>query len=482
MASHIGSLYLFLRMIQKVKDYIQKNNLINEGDHVVLGVSGGPDSMCLLSVLHTIYGEKITIHVVHVNHSIRPSADDEAEFVSNICKDMGIICQVAKVDAAQYAKEYGMSTEEAGRILRYKLFEKTYNEIDVAENKKRIAVAHNMNDNAETMLLNMFRGSALGGLIGIRASRDKVIRPLLNISRAEIEQYLDDNNISYCIDESNMTDDYARNRVRHHIIPVAEQAINSGAVRNMMELSDKVADAKDYIDSQVEAAYKLCCISDRNEVRILSGPYSQLHGFIARSLLYKVFGQVAGRLKDVESKHIDIIDSLFAMDTGKQVDLPYGVQAIKTYDAIDIRKINNNDSSGCQPVLIDTVNSVEGEINYGKYKIIYRLFDINVNDSIPTDKYTKWFDYDKIENGLMLRTRMEGDYLSISDDGKTKKLKDYYINEKVPKYERDYNPLIADGSHILWVLGKRISSFYKVTSETKRVIEVSFIETNGEEG
>ncbi len=469
-------------MIDKVKEYIKENNLINEGDHVVLGVSGGPDSMCLLNILHRIYGDTITLHVVHVNHSLRESADSESEFVSNVCKSMNVDCQVVKVDALGYAKEYGMSTEEAGRILRYKLFEKAYSEIDAIEEKKWIAVAHNMNDNAETMLLNMFRGSSLGGLIGIRAKRDKIIRPLLNISRADIEQYLDDNNISYCIDESNMSDDYARNRVRHHILPVAEQAINNGTVRNMMELSCKVADAKDYIDSQVDVAYKLCCVCDEECVRILTEPFGQLHRFIARSLLYKVFGQVAGRLKDVESKHIDILESLFTMDTGKQADLPYGVNAARSYDFVLIRKKTGSDTKECAPVSIDISNKSEGSICFGEHTISFRLLDYGMNEPIPMDKYTKWFDYDKIVNALEIRTRREGDYITISDSGKTKKLKDYFINEKIPREERERLPLVADGEHILWVIGGRISGYYKVTDETKTVIEINYINNNEGEG
>lgn len=464
-------------MIQKIKDYIKKNSLIKEGDHVILGVSGGPDSMCLLDVLHRIYEDTVTLHVVHVNHSIRESADSEAEFVSNICRAMGIDCQVIKVDAIGYAKEYGMSTEEAGRILRYKLFEKVYSEIDIAEDNKWIAVAHNMDDNAETMLLNMFRGSSLGGLIGIRARRDKVIRPLLNVSRFEIEQYLENNGISYCIDESNMTDDYARNRVRHHILPVAEQAINNGAIRNMMELSNKVEEAKNYIDSQVEIAYRLCCVEESQGIKVLSEPYNQLHGFIAQSLLYKVFGQVAERLKDVESKHIDILASVFLMETGKQVDLPYGIRASKTYDGVIVKK-DCRDLVLITSVPISIGNEKEGEVSCGEYRIYYRLFKYDRNAIIPTDKYTKWFDYGKIESGLEVRTRAEGDYLTISDDGKNKKLKEYFINEKVPQEERDSNLLVADGSHVLWVLGRRISSRYKVTDETSTIIEISFEKEN----
>lgn len=424
---------------------------------MILGVSGGPDSMCLLYVLNEIYGKDITLHVVQVNHSIRESADSEAEFVVETCRSLGVSCQSVKVDVLGYARNYGLSTEEAGRILRYQIFNKAYNEIDVPDTDKSIAVAHNMNDNAETMLLNIFRGSALGGLVGIRPTRDNIIRPLLGVSRKEIEQYLDERNLSYCIDESNMTDDYARNRVRHHIIPVAEEAINSGAVRNMMELSDKVGSAKDYIDSQVNAAYKLCCVSEETgEVRILETPYKELHTFLKQSLLYKVFGQVAGALKDVESKHIDILASVFEMNTSKKVDLPYGVEAVKTYDSIIVRKAG--------ATKLTAVNGVS---------LNYRVIAYKPGDSIPSDDYTKWFDYDKIKEKPELRTRKSGDYLIINDEGNVKKLKDYFINEKIPNEKRDDMLLLADGSHIIWVIGKRISAYYKVTDETKTILEVT---------
>lgn len=476
-------------MIQKVKEYIEKYNLINIGDHIVIGVSGGPDSMCLLSVLDVIYGDAIHLHVVHINHGIRESADQEATFVKQTCEKMGIPVKIVKVDALGYAKEYGLSTEEAGRILRYQIFESEYKSIDVNGAGKSIAVAHNMNDNAETMLLNMFRGSSLGGLVGIRAKREHIIRPLLAVARDEIEKYLEDRDIGYCIDESNHTDDYARNRVRHHILPVATEAINRGAVRNMMELSSKVDAAKDYIDSQVDAFMESVCeiseeadILERSmdakeshkKILIKSGLFEKLHPYIKTSLLYKSFGMVSGRLKDVESKHIDMISTVFDMDISKRVDLPYGIQALRVSDGVLLRRSVSfeSENSVCEPVAFES--SDFGNIEFNGYKFSYRTFDVEDSDQlvIAQDEYKKWFDYNKIDGTLLVRTRNDGDYLTINEKGNTQKLKNYFINAKVSQEERDKIPLIADGNHILWVIGGRISSHYKIDKSTKKIIEI----------
>lgn len=490
MASHIGPPFFdyetFFRsyMKDKVREFISRNNLIKKGDHVIIGVSGGPDSMCLLSVLREIFGESITMHVIHVNHGIRETADMEADFVINICGQLGIEAKVFKVDVLGYAKEYGMSTEEAGRIIRYKLFEDVFNKIEASEADKRIAVAHNMNDNAETMLLNMFRGSSLGGLVGIKASRGHIVRPLLHTSRAEIEEYLDKRGIGYCIDESNHTDDYARNRVRHHILPIASETINSGAIKNMMELSAKVEAAKDYIDSQVLDAFDDCCKYDLDDrlVHIDKDKFEGLHPYIKSSLLYKAFEKVALRLKDVESKHVDIMASVFDMDIGKKVDLPYGVQAVRDADGISLSVYKENDSKSIEEYVFDLTSKEDGCIDLDDASISYKILEAStlgiedsIEGSIPVAQYTKWFDADKIEGELLLRNRHDGDYLIINDEGNTQKLKNYFINAKIDKDKRDKYLLVADGSHIVWIIDGRISSHYKVDKDTRRILEITYI-------
>lgn len=470
-------------MKDKVKEYIDNNNLIKIGDDVIIGVSGGPDSMCLLSVLHEIYGDGIKLHVIHVNHGIRETAGQEADFVSNVCRGLGIEAKMFKVDVLGYAKEYGVSTEEAGRIIRYKIFEDEYSNIQADDEHKCIAVAHNMNDNAETMLLNMFRGASLGGLIGIRARRGHIVRPLLQTSRADIEAYLDNHDIGYCIDESNHTDDYARNRVRHHVLPIASETINSAAIKNMMELSSKVEAAKDFIDSQVDEVYARICTIDDNSgsIHISEEGFGLLHPYIQSSLLYKAFSEASGRLKDVESKHMEILASVFLMDAGKRVDLPYSVQAVRDASGVVLlkQKANADDCSLRIDNQIFVLDKDEEQIiETAGASIHYRIFDAEENmlsNSIPMVQYTKWFDADKISGELVLRNRLEGDYLVINDEGQSQKLKSYFINAKIDKESRDEYLLVADSSHIVWIIDGRISSYYKVNKDTKRILEITYV-------
>ena len=204
---------------------MDEHHMLTPGDRVVAGVSGGADSVCLLFVLLKIREEiPFSLHGVHVNHGIRKEAGEDAAYVEQLCSQFGLPFILVKENVRERAAAEKRSEEEMGRLVRYQAFESVMKSVGA----NKIAVAHNSNDQAETMLFHLFRGSGLSGLCGIRPVRDHIIRPILCLERKEIEQYLEERKIAYCKDATNEEDDYTRNRIRHHILPYAEQEIVTG--------------------------------------------------------------------------------------------------------------------------------------------------------------------------------------------------------------------------------------------------------------
>ena len=448
-------------MVNKVKSYIEKNKMISPGDSIVVGVSGGADSLCLLFMLKEIYGDKLSLKVVHINHGLRENAVKEAEYVKKICEEQGIAVSVVNADVKAIAKENKMTEEEAGRFIRYEAFQKE------ASDRCLIAVAHTINDNAETVLLNIFRGSSLKGLTGISAVNGNIIRPLLCLTRKETEQYLINRGIEFCLDESNDTDEYARNRVRHNIIPFVEKSINEGVINNIYRLSESLEEAEEYLDIQEqELAAKVIQESERI-ISIKESEFTNLHSYMKKRIVYRAIAKAAGKKKDIEKIHVDELVNLFSKQTGKSICLPYGLTAKRTYNGVQIIKEYQEKTFDLEEIELGETINING------FTLKSKVFDYNGNENIAKEKYTKWFDYDKIKNTAVLRYRKEGDYIVINPKGDKQKLKKFFINEKVPSEVRNNVPLICDGSSVVWVVGYKMSEQYYITSSTKRVIEIS---------
>ena len=276
------------KRLEKIESYIRQYHMIEKGDRIVIGVSGGADSVCLLMALCSLQ-EKLGFQVLvcHVNHELRgeEAAQDEA-YVEMLCHKMQVPFFAFHENVELIAKKRKESLEEAGRYVRRQAFEQLCRE----QGGTKIATAHHSNDNAETMLLNMARGTGLRGLCGIRPVYGKWIRPLLDLSREEIEQWLKDCDIRYCVDETNQEDEYTRNRIRHHVIPTLEEQVNTRTIEHFVKLSE-----------QAES-------------------------------------EVAGAQKDIESRHILAVLQLFERQTGRQIDLPYSITAKRMYEGVLLAK------------------------------------------------------------------------------------------------------------------------------------------------
>jgi len=454
----------YLRMRIIVNNFIKKYEMLHEGDTIVVGVSGGADSVCLLFLLCEIAVEKknfINIEVVHVNHMIRSTAERDALFVENLCREfsekfgINIPCRIIKEDVIALSKDRHISVEEAGRLVRYEAMKA------VLKNKQgRIAVAHHANDRAETMLFNLFRGTGLRGASGIQPVNDQIIRPLLILSRADIENFLNQNNLKYVTDETNLTDEYTRNKIRHNIIEYAQREICEGAVSNMNNAAEQFQLAEDFIkEYTLKVSLRSIYIKEEGRIVIDINELKKEHDYIIDRVLYEALVYVSEHRKDITHEHIRRMKLILESSGTKEISLPYEVYAKKEYDSLFI--INRK---------------YEAKDNTEKYQIDMNVLTSFDRAMIPKDIYTKWFDYDKISSVATVRNRREGDYLVINSSMQTKSLKEYLINEKVPKDERDKFLLLADKDHIMWIIGMRISEYYKVTEDTKRVLEVRYIE------
>ncbi len=451
-------------MIQKIESYIRNYHMINAGDHVIAGVSGGADSVCLLLVLLQLR-QKLgyTVSVVHVEHGIRGSAAQaDAEFVRNFCTERGIECHIFHYNVPEYAKAHGMGEEEAGRYLRYAAFaeeKETYYKQKIERKitgKVKIAIAHNLNDNAETMLFHMARGTGISGLAGIAPVRGDIIRPLLSVSREKIAVYLAERGQAFCTDATNEADAYSRNWIRHHVLPGLNE-VNRCAIRHMYQTAEELREIDVFLRQQARKEMEACCSCQNDSVKLNKSAFEQTETVLQKEMLHQILSELSGRSRDFTREHVTAVLDLFNRQNGRRVQLPYGLTAVRIYEGVEIyhKKFVKNE---------------------GKEQFSFQIIEnfSNFITQISKKKYTKCFDYDKIKIGFSIRNRLPGDYLTVNDSGDRQKLKKYFINEKIPAKEREQIPLLADGPHIMWVVGHRISSYYKVTEYTRRILEVTF--------
>ena len=312
---------------EKVLETIKKYNLITEEDKVVIGVSGGPDSICLLHVLNELKKElKIELYVAHVNHMLREVADAETEYVQDTCKKMQVECFVKKVNILELAKKEKKGTEEVGRNARYEFFD----EVLTKTNSNKIATAHNSNDRAETVILNILRGSGLSGLKGIEAIRDeKYIRPIIEIDRESIEKYCNENKLNPKYDESNSENIYSRNKVRNELIPYIKKEFNQNIISTINRLSEVAREENEYLQKITKKEYQEISKKEDDIIILDLKRFNNLELVIKRRLILYTIYEVIHTTKGIEKVNIDDIIKLCSNNIGNKYLKP--IKEIKIY-------------------------------------------------------------------------------------------------------------------------------------------------------
>ncbi|MEG0729099.1 MAG: tRNA lysidine(34) synthetase TilS [Anaerovoracaceae bacterium] len=457
---------------QTIKDTIDKYKLIEQGDTVVIGLSGGPDSLCLFDVLVELSHEmELTLHGAHVNHQFRPGAADEDQlYVENLCQDNGVCNWAVSLDCNAIAKEYGLTSEEAGRKARYEFFDKVANTIveeGTPRDKVKIAIAQNLNDQAETILFRLLRGTGIDGLSGIEYKRttpynNTIIRPLLDVSRNEIEAYCEDNQLEPCIDKTNYEPIYARNKIRLELIPYLKENYNYNIVELMNRLSQIAREDKSFIWQCAEEAYNEALISKGKSVcKLKLEVMSNLHSSVLRRIILKAFSEI-GLFKDIAFNHLEQCEKLVRTgQTPNQLDLPNNYIIRISYDKVICEKKNK---ALKQSVKLPTINIVSR------------------GDYIPKEGVCA-FDYDLIQKeygtvNLVTRKREAGDFIRIKGTGGRKKIQNLFVDLKVPREKRNEIYFVAIGKEVLYIpqgiMPARYSGNYDITERTKKIITVEF--------
>ena len=427
-----------------------------DGKRLLLAVSGGADSMALLYSFFDLQKKGLAdfyMEVVHVNHNLRgkESLGDE-KFVQQECKKLGIKCKIIQIDVKKQKETQKQTTEQAARELRYKvLFDyKKENNFDY------IVSAHNSDDQAETVLMHIFRGAGLDGAGGIREQQG-VLRPLLNVSKKQIVDYDNKNNISFRTDSSNNDTAYTRNFIRHNVLPKLEE-IYPNIKENLNKFANIVQKDAKFIDEYVDEKLIVC----KNKKIMLKNEAKLLDDVIFSRLIRKCFNML-GEFADFEQKHIELVKTVFLMKNGKSINLPHGVVVEKSYDYVSFYK--------------EKEQKIHSNIKFeiGKVSFLGKTIDIFEvqSDVVVFGSSSLYIDLKLIPSDAVIRTAQPSDmFQKLGSDG-AKKLSRYFVDKKIPRSERSEIPLVASGNNVLCVIGFDISDKVKITDKTTKIVKVS---------
>lgn len=455
-------------MYNLVKQNIIEKNLIETGDNVLIGLSGGPDSVFLFYNLLKLKTElSFNLYASHINHMYRgEDALHDEDFVRNLCSKYGVRIFVKRKHAGEYARELKVTEEEAGRILRYGFFRDNLNEIG----NGKIAVAHNLNDQAETVLQRILRGSGIDGLSAMSFKKDNLIRPMLNVPKSEVLNYLHENNYDYCIDKTNLHDIYGRNKIRLNLIPYLEKDFNPNIQSALYRMSETMERDKKIIEKYIGLKFK-DVLHEKSSNRIILDLKKLRCMDIGESgrIVRRAVEELKGNTVNIEMKHIDYaVDFIKTGTTGKKINLSEGFTIEISYDNFIINKIVENIPSFQYNIELNNPLYIP---EVGK---IVTLGVMDASEFNGEDKDSVSLDYDLTKGSLVVRNRRPGDSMIPCGMAGSKKIKDIFIDLKIPKEERDSKLIIADDDNILWLEGFRIHNSFKVSSSTNKILNINW--------
>ena len=439
--------------------------MLRAGEHVLAGLSGGADSVCLLAVLDRLKPEmNLTISAAYLDHGLRPAeTPEEIDFCRDLCGAFDISFHVRRLDVLMHAKSEKMSKQESARELRYRALQ----EIAASVNAHRIAVGHHADDQAETILMRLFRGTGPSGLAGIPPVRKNIIRPLIDVERKHIEAFLDAEGIAFMVDSSNLRDDYMRNKLRHHVMP-AIKSLNCDVIKTMSRTAEICRDEERYFDMQVtKMLMKMITRKTDREIELFITPMETMEPVILRRVLRRALDETRG-LREIGLVHIEELMHLIRSGAaGDRIYLPGGRRAIKKYSTF---LITANEPKRIEPVSFNMTASVpipEAGIVLTSTLMPRGEWDGSFGEAATT----AFFDADKLSLPLMLRPRIAGDFFYPLGFGKRKKLQDFFVDAKVARDERDAIPLLVSNDTIAWVVGHRIDARYAVDDTTVKLLK-----------
>lgn len=472
-----------MKLKEKVENNIIEYKMFEEGDRILIGVSGGADSLSLLHVLMVTGAEQgWSVAAAHLNHCFRgEEADRDQAHVVKTCREWNIPLMDKKIDVQAIADAKHMTSEEAGREVRYALFEEAKKEFSC----NKIAVAQNMNDQAETVLMNLIRGAGIEGLKGMEFVRGNIYRPLLNIPRQEIEQYCSENDITYVDDSTNFETVYARNKVRLRILPYIRENFNPAISDTLFRLSRMASEENDFLEqlgkgslAKLRAPATENGAENENRIKIQADGLRNLHPALAKRVLRTAIREVLGSLKGIERRHVEAALRIAGEHTGSACQLPNRIRIEKSYAWLIISKETpivakdvEKEDQKCYHILVYGKNILcDGSI------VEMQKLEYKSEMSSSSEPKTIFIDSEKINTQLVARYRMEGDRFTPIGMTGSKKLKNFLMDRKVPRAQRAQLLLMCDGTEVVWVTGDVISEKYKLNKDSKEVIKIKLIQ------
>jgi tRNA(Ile)-lysidine synthase len=460
-------------LIEKVRNYIIKENLIDKGDTIGVALSGGMDSVVLLHVLYNLRDFfEINLKVIHFHHHVRYyGCRVDALFVSHIAEEMKLPFIMEEEDIPHMAEKYSTGIEEAGRKGRYDFFRKIINRGDC----NKIALAHSASDQAETVLMKILRGTGTYGLSGMASMREGVfIRPVISCFHHELKKYAEDSGLCYRQDQTNGDQNFSRNSIRHFLIPLLKEHFNPNIQNGLLNLSEIAKSENDFLDSLSEKYLdEITFNNDGEKIIIDIDKFSSFPLAMKRRIIRNAILKLSGNLSGIEFKHIERIIGVTARNTGKIITLP-GFVVKKDYNHLIL---TGKYETYIKPGIYSKELNVPGETRSDFLGVKVNISLTHMSCNMNFQKNTAWFDASLITSPLFIRNRREGDqFVPFGMSGK-KKLKDFFIDKKIPLYKRDIIPLICDRNNIIWVTGLRTDERFKITDKTEKVVfmEVEYL-------
>lgn len=449
------------RILKSIENY----KLIENGDTIIVGASGGPDSQFMIYMLNSLKSQiDFEIILAHLNHLHRKEARNDENLVRKTAEELNLKFFTRARSMDDYAKKLKLSSEDAGRRLRYEFF----NDLAKEYKNPKIAVAHNKDDQAETVLMRIIRGTGLDGLRAMDYKSGNIIRPILDIKKSEIIAYLDFKKIPYAIDHTNFENDYTRNKIRLDIIPKLEE-INPRVVDQIYSLSELAKDDLEVLDGVI--GDKFAELSDIKKDKIIfdKAKFDKTDPAILRRIIRKAIETLNGEIKDISRENIDEFLTIRDLGTGKKI-IKDRLRLRKSYDSY-ILEIKKTKDKFEEEIYLEDVDLINFDGLYIKTSIIN-------SKKYEKSKNIGYFDYYKLTFPLKVRTRKNGDRFTPLGHRSEKKLKDFFMDQKVDREKRDEIPLIISNEKIIWLTGLRISDDFKVTESTKRILKIEVCDEN----
>jgi tRNA(Ile)-lysidine synthase len=475
-------------MLGKVKKTIEEYQMIQAGERVLVAVSGGPDSVALLAILHKLAPELgFSLVAAHLNHGLRPEADEEEHLVRELSLSMGLPLESARADILELTRSPGKSVEDMARRIRYSFLAEAASRVHA----DRIALGHHLHDQAETLLMNLLRGSGPEGLKGMQPVRERrYIRPLLYRSSSEIRAFLASAGLSFALDRSNEDPKYLRNRIRHELLPLLDRQYKRGIAMILARTAEVTGREDDFMQDQVRLVLADWNISESTlSVCLEIAKLQALHEALARRIVKTLLEWFSPEAKGVFHSHIQaVLDLAFMGKPSGRLHLPFAVEAKRDYGRLilQLREKNGWGVNYCYPV------AVPGRVHVpeGKLVLEFSVIDAKYPEVIAlmrekggtvragTGEVQKagqvWLDYERLTFPLTIRNLQPGDRMQPLGMTGTKKMKAIFIDKKVSRDDRRRIPLLTDAGGILWIAGLCLGESVRITAGTRRVLKVVY--------